>query len=461
MKLWSGRFTKATDKLTEDFNASIATDSRMYRQDILGSIAHANMLAKQGILSAAECDQIVSGLEEIRAGIEAGQLDFTVEAEDIHMNIETLLTKKIGNLGKKLHTARSRNDQVALDVRLYLRDEIAELRKLLLTLEEALLKLAREHTDTIMPGYTHMQRAQPITLAHHLMAYFEMFRRDIGRLDDCTKRLLSMPLGSGALAATSFPLDREYIREQLGFSEVTRNSLDGVSDRDFAIEFCSFASIMMMHLSRFSEELIIWSTAEFSFIEFDDAFSTGSSIMPQKKNPDIAELVRGKTGRVYGDLLTLLTLMKSLPLAYNKDMQEDKEALFDAVDTAKKCLLVFAPMLMTSRFNKSQMAESARGSFTNATDLADYLAAKGLPFRDAHETAGRAVLFCINNQLSLEELSLEQLQQFSGLIDDDVYKYLDIRECISRRIIRGGPAPETVKTALQEADKWLEEMKNE
>lgn len=460
MKLWSGRFTKETDKLTEDFNASIAIDSRMFRQDIQGSIAHASMLARQGIITPAERDIIVSGLKEIKLELEAGQLQFTVEAEDVHMNIETLLTSKIGGLGKKLHTARSRNDQVALDVRLYLRDEIAELRELLLTLEGALLKLAREHLDTIMPGYTHMQKAQPITLAHHLMAYFEMLRRDVGRLDDCQKRLLAMPLGSGALAATGFPLDREYVREQLGFSEITRNSLDGVSDRDFAIEFCSFASIMMMHLSRFSEELILWSTAEFSFLDFDDAFSTGSSIMPQKKNPDIAELVRGKTGRVYGDLLTLLTLMKSLPLAYNKDMQEDKEALFDAVDTVKKCLLVFSPMLLTSKFNKKQMAESARGSFTNATDLADYLVVKGLPFRDAHEVVGKAVLYCIDNKQALEEMSLEQLQQFSKLIEDDVYQCLDIRECVARRKIPGGPAPEAVQKALEEADDWMEGMKN-
>jgi len=361
---------------------------------------------------------------------------------------------------KKLHTARSRNDQVALDVRLYLRDEILEVRSLILTLQDTILQLAAEHIETIMPGYTHMQKAQPVTLGHHLLAYFEMLRRDIGRLDDCRKRLLAMPLGSGALAATGFPLDRDYVREQLGFTELTRNSLDGVSDRDFAIEFCSFASILMMHLSRWAEELILWSTEEFSFMTLDDAFSTGSSIMPQKKNPDIAELVRGKTGRVYGDLITLLTLMKALPLAYNKDMQEDKEALFDAVDTVKKCLLVFAPMLATTRFNKQHMAKAARGSFTNATDLADYLAGKGLPFRDAHAVVGQAVLYCINNHCALEELELPTLQRFSDLIDKDVYQSLDIKACIARRSIPGGPAPVAVERALEESRQWLERIKH-
>lgn len=460
MKLWGGRFTKQTDKLTEDFNASIAFDSRMYRQDIEGSIAHASMLARQGIITPAERDLIVAGLRDIKSDLEAGKLEFTVAAEDVHMNVETFLTARIGDLGKKLHTARSRNDQVALDVRLYLRDEITAVRELILELEATLLKLAAEHLETVMPGYTHMQKAQPITLAHHLMAYFEMLRRDTGRLDDCRQRLLAMPLGSGALAATGFPLDREFVREQLEFKEITRNSLDGVSDRDFAIEFCSFASILMMHLSRFSEELILWSTEEFSFIELDDAFSTGSSIMPQKKNPDIAELVRGKTGRVYGNLITLLTLMKSLPLAYNKDMQEDKEALFDAIDTVKKCLLVFTPMLASSRFNKEKMSQSARGGYTNATDLADYLAGKGLPFRDAHEVSGRTVLYCLSQQCALEDLPLEQLQQFSNLIEADIYQFIDINACVARRSIPGGPAPATVQKALQEASEWMVRMKD-
>lgn len=455
MKLWSGRFTKESDSLTEDFNASITFDSRMYNQDITGSIAHARMLARQGIISPEERDLIIKGLEEIREGLASGELQFSVEAEDVHMNIETLLTRRIGEVGKKLHTARSRNDQVALDIRLYLRDEISLIRQYLLNLEETLLKLAKEHKDTVMPGYTHLQKAQPITLAHHLLAYFEMLRRDLERLEDCARRMDYMPLGSGALAGTGFDLDRDYVREQLGFAHITRNSLDGVSDRDFALEFCSFASILMMHLSRFSEELILWSSEEFSFVDMDDAFSTGSSIMPQKKNPDLAELVRGKTGRVYGDLITLLTLMKSLPLAYNKDMQEDKEALFDAVDTVKKCLVVFAPMLQTARFRKNKMAAAARGGFTNATDLADYLVLKGLPFRDAHAVVGRAVLYCIENSLSLEELDIEKYREFSPLISNDIYQYLKVEECVARRRVAGGPSPEAVSRALSEAEDWI------
>jgi len=460
MKMWSGRFTKETDQLTEDFNASIGFDSRMFRQDIKGSMAHAKMLARQGIITSQEADMIIAGLKEILADIEAGRLQFTVEAEDIHMNIETFLTQRIGDVGKKLHTARSRNDQVALDVRLYLRDEAKDIRELLLDLEQTLLELAQDNLHTIMPGYTHLQKAQPITLAHHLMAYFEMLRRDVERLDDCVKRLQAMPLGSGALAATGFPLDREFVREELGFLHITRNSLDGVSDRDFAIEFASFASILMMHLSRFSEEIILWSTEEFSFINLDDGFSTGSSIMPQKKNPDIAELVRGKTGRVYGDLMTLLTLMKALPLAYNKDMQEDKEALFDAIDTVKKCLMVFTPMLKTSSFNADKMVQAARGGFTNATDLADYLAGKGLPFRDAHEVVGKAVLYSIENHKNLEELDLDTFKKFSELIEEDIYHHLDIRECVARRKIPGGPAPEAVRQALREAHDWMGRMRN-
>lgn len=461
MKLWSGRFTSKTDRLTEDFNASIAVDSRMYRQDIQGSIAHATMLAKQGIINVGERDQIIQGLQEILIEIEAGRLQFTVEAEDVHMNIETFLTQKIGDVGKKLHTARSRNDQVALDVRLYLRDEIKEIRRLILNLQEVLLGLAGENLDTVMPGYTHLQKAQPINLAHHIMAYFEMLRRDVDRLEDCQKRMDYMPLGSGALAGTGFNLDRDQVRQELGFAHLTRNSLDGVSDRDFALEFCSFASILMMHLSRFSEELILWSTEEFSFVEMDDAFSTGSSIMPQKKNPDLAELVRGKTGRVYGDLITLLTIMKSLPLAYNKDMQEDKEALFDAVDTVKKCLLVFAPMLQTARFNKGRMAAAARGGFTNATDLADYLAGKGLPFRDAHAVVGKAVLYCIEKAKMLEELTLEEYLDFSPLIEADIFSYLDVKACVDRRRVPGGPASERVLEAIEEASQWLRRMTNE
>jgi argininosuccinate lyase len=461
MKMWSGRFTAKTDHLTEDFNASIAVDGRMYRQDIQGSIAHARMLAEQGIISREERDLIVSGLEAIREELEAGKLQFAVEAEDVHMNIETFLTARIGDVGKKLHTARSRNDQVALDVRLYLRDEMLEIRKLILNLQQVLLGLAHAHIDTIMPGYTHLQKAQPINLAHHLLAYFEMLRRDLDRLDDCNKRMNYMPLGSGALAGTGFNLDRDRVKEELGFAHLTRNSLDAVSDRDFALEFCSFASILMMHLSRFSEELIIWSSEEFSFIEMDDAFSTGSSIMPQKKNPDLAELVRGKTGRVYGDLMALLTIMKSLPLAYNKDMQEDKEALFDAIDTVKKCLLVFAPMLQTARFNTDQMAAAAQGGFTNATDLADYLAGKGLPFRHAHEVVGKTVLYCIERRKMLEELTMAEFQNFNPLIGEDIFNYLDVSACVRRRKVTGAPAPERVKEALEEAGQWLRRMSSE
>jgi len=460
MKLWSGRFTKDNVKLTEDFNASISFDSRMYREDIMGSIAHAAMLAKQGIITEEEKDLIIKGLKEIQEELEEGQLEFTAEAEDVHMNIETFLIRKIGETGKKLHTARSRNDQVALDTRMYLRSEICEIRKLLLKLQDTLLDLAEKHIETIMPGYTHLQKAQPVTLAHHFMAYFEMLRRDLERLDDCFKRVNYMPLGSGALAGTGFDLDRDFVKKQLEFKYITRNSLDAVSDRDFAIEFCSFASILMMHMSRFSEELILWSSEEFSFMEMDDAYSTGSSIMPQKKNPDLAELVRGKTGRVYGALITLLTLMKSLPLAYNKDMQEDKEALFDSIDTVKKCLLVFEAMLKTARFNKGKMAAAAKGGFTNATDLADYLVNKGMAFRDAHETVGKVVLYCIENNKVLDEIDINKYKEFSDLIEDDVYEYLDIFQCVARRKVPGGPAPETVAKAIEESHNWLRRIKN-
>ncbi len=461
MKLWAGRFVKATDKLTEEMNASIQVDGRMYKQDVAGSIAHVNMLARQGIVSEDERDQIVQALNEIAASIESGQLQFTIAAEDVHMNIETFLIQKIGDVGKKLHTARSRNDQVALDVRLYLRDESRVIRGLILELEALLLDLAEKHTETVMPGFTHMQKAQPVSLAHHLMAYFEMLRRDLGRLDDLNARLDSMPLGSGALAGTGFDLDREYVREQLGFGRLTRNSLDAVSDRDFAIEFCSFASILMMHLSRFCEELIIWSSEEYSYVEMDDRYSTGSSIMPQKKNPDLAELIRGKTGRVYGSLTALLTIMKALPLAYNKDMQEDKEALFDAIDTIKQCLTVFAPMLETASFNPARMAEAAAGGFTNATDLADYLAARGMPFREAHEVVGRAVLYALSENKSLEEISLDKYQSYSVLIKDDIFDYIKVYNCMARRKLPGGTAPQAVKSAVLEARQWLNESLKE
>ncbi|TLM98727.1 argininosuccinate lyase, partial [bacterium] len=364
MKLWGGRFAKGTDRLVEDFHSSISFDRRLYKQDIEGSMAHARMLGKQGIITEDEARQIVDALTAILADIESGKVEFEVEAEDIHMNIEKILTARIGDVGRKLHTARSRNDQVALDVRMYLKEEIKEIIALLVKTQETLMDKAEAHLSTIMPGYTHLQRAQPITLAHHLMAYVQMFMRDIGRLQDCYKRTDIMPLGSGALAGTTFPLDRQYVAEQLGFAAITENSLDGVSDRDFAIEFSAVAAMIMMHLSRFCEELVLWSSAEFNFIEMDDSYSTGSSIMPQKKNPDVAELIRGKTGRVYGNLTALLTVMKSLPLAYNKDMQEDKEALFDAIDTVKGCLTVFAPMIETMRVNGEVMDQAARGGFT-------------------------------------------------------------------------------------------------
>lgn len=457
MKLWGGRFTKGTDKVVEDFHSSISFDQRLYEQDIRGSIAHARMLGRQGIIGQDEAAVIIAGLEEILADIKAGRVEFEVAAEDIHMNIETLLTERIGDTGRKLHTARSRNDQVALDVRMYLKEEIQEISGLLKKLAEVLLVLAEKHTDTVMPGYTHLQRAQPVTFAHHLMAYFQMFKRDIERLRDCAGRADVMPLGSGALAGTTFNLDRKSVAAELGFADISANSLDGVSDRDFAIEFCAGAAIIMMHLSRFCEEIILWASAEFRFIELDDAYSTGSSIMPQKKNPDVAELIRGKTGRVYGDLMALLTVMKSLPLAYNKDMQEDKEALFDAVDTVRGCLMVFTPMLETMRVLGENMAGAARGGFTNATEVADYLAKKGVPFRKAHEIVGRLVLECVEKGKSLEELSLEEYKKASPLIEEDIYHAVDITSCVAARKVPGGPAPAAVRESIRYGRKWLEE----
>jgi len=448
MKLWGGRFAKATDRLVEDFHSSISFDQRLYKQDIQGSIAHATMLAKVGVISEDEARQIVEALKGILADIEAGKVEFEVGAEDIHMNVEKLLTQRIGDVGKKLHTARSRNDQVALDIRMYLKEEIKEITGLLVKLQEVLLDLAEQHKETILPGYTHLQRAQPISLAHHLLAYFQMFQRDVERLGDCYTRTNVMPLGSGALAGTTFPLDRQMVADALDFPAITENSLDGVSDRDFAIEFCAAGSLIMMHLSRFCEELILWSSAEFEFIEMDDAYSTGSSIMPQKKNPDVAELIRGKTGRVYGDLMALLTVMKSLPLAYNKDMQEDKEALFDAIDTVKKSLLVFAPMVATMKVKKEAMYRAARGGFTNATDVADYLAKKGVPFRQAHEIVGKLVLSCIQEGRNLDDLSLEEYRKVSEVFEEDIFKAISIEECVQARNIPGGPAPEQVDRAI-------------
>lgn len=455
MKLWGGRFAKTTDSLVDDFHSSISFDCRLYRQDIRGSQAHARMLGATGIISDSEADLIVAGLEGILADIEKGEIQFSQDAEDIHMNIETLLTRRIGEVGKKLHTARSRNDQVALDVRMYLKEEIKNTAGLLRDLLQTLLDQAGEHLETIMPGYTHLQKAQPVTLAHHLMAYFQMFKRDLERLQGCYRRTDVMPLGSGALAGTTFPLDRDMVARELGFAAISENSLDAVSDRDFAIEFAAAASIIMMHLSRFSEELILWSSDEFRFVEMDDAYSTGSSIMPQKKNPDVAELVRGKTGRVYGNLMALLTVMKSLPLAYNKDMQEDKEALFDAVDTVKKCLLIFIPMLKTLKVKPAAMYQGAKRGFTNATEVADYLAKKGVPFREAHHLAGQMVLYCIKEGKDLVQLSLEEYHKFSPAIAGDIYQAIAMETCIARRSLPGGPAPVAVALSIARGQEWL------
>ncbi|MGI6169002.1 MAG: argininosuccinate lyase [Christensenellales bacterium] len=444
MKLWGGRFEKNTTTEMDDFNSSIQFDCRLYEEDIAGSIAHSRMLGKQGILTADEADQIIGGLSAILDDIRAGKIEFEVSAEDIHMNIEQLLISRIGETGKKLHTGRSRNDQVALDIRIYVKASIIRSVRLLADLLDALLEIAREHIFTVMPGYTHMQKAQPITLGHHTMAYFQMFARDAQRFIDSYSRADIMPLGSGALAGTVYPLDRNMVAKELGFSQISLNSLDAVSDRDFCIEFASNASLCMMHLSRYCEELIIWSSNEFRFAEMDDAYSTGSSIMPQKKNPDVAELVRGKTGRVYGDLMALLTVMKSLPLAYNKDMQEDKESLFDAADTLFSCLSIFTKMLKSTTFHVNEMSRGALGGFTNATDLADYLVEKGLPFRSAHEVSGTIVLHCIKENISLLDMSLEAMKQFSSLFEQDVFDAISLDACVEKRKITGGPAPSAV-----------------
>ncbi|MDO7786547.1 argininosuccinate lyase [Desulforamulus aquiferis] len=455
MKLWGGRFQKTTDSLVEDFHSSISFDQRLYRHDIQGSIAHATMLGKVGVISPGEAEQIAEGLRQVLADIEGGKVEFDVAAEDIHMNVEQLLTAKIGALGKKLHTARSRNDQVAVDVRMYLKDELKEIRAQLKELVETLLNLAEQHRSTVMPGYTHMQRAQPVTLAHHLMAYVQMLLRDMDRLADCYRRTDVMPLGAGALAGTTFPLEPEYTAELLGFASVQNNSMDAVSDRDFAVEFCADAALIMMHLSRFCEEIILWATGEFAFIELDDAYSTGSSIMPQKKNPDVAELIRGKTGRVYGDLMGLLTVLKGLPMAYNKDMQEDKEALFDAIDTVKGCLMVFKPMVATMTVRKENMAQAARGGFTNATDVADYLVKKNVPFREAHEIVGKAVFYCLQQGKNLEELTLEEYKGLSPIFTEDIYTAIGVEYCAAARKVRGGPAPEAVTKAIAAARDML------
>ena len=459
MKLWGGRFAKNTDKAVDDFNSSISFDSRMYRQDITGSIAHARMLGKCRIIPEEDAQLIVRTLNEILADIEKGLVEFETDAEDIHMNVEKILIARIGDTGKRLHTGRSRNDQVALDIRMYLKYEITEIQHMLADLLETLAGTAEANLDTILPGYTHLQRAQPITLAHHMMAYFQMFRRDVDRLTDCYKRTNVMPLGSGALAGTTYPLDRQMVADSLGFNSITENSLDGVSDRDFAIELAACLSMTMMHLSRLCEELVLWSSGEFSFIELDDAYSTGSSIMPQKKNPDVAELVRGKTGRVYGSLMTLLTVMKALPLAYNKDMQEDKEAIFDAVDTVKMCLPVFTKMLATMKIRKDSMYRAAQGGFTNATDVADYLVRKGIPFRNAHEIIGKMVLYCINNGKAIEMLTMEEFKSFSEKIDADVYTEISLEKCVSGRKLPGGPASESVMASISNGRSFLNTLK--
>ena len=447
-KLWGGRFSQPTDAFVEEFTASIDFDKRLYRQDIRGSIAHARMLGRQGIIPVADVEAIVSGLEEILSRIEAGDFDFSVSLEDIHMNIEARLSAAIGEAGKRLHTGRSRNDQVAVDIRLYLRDEIAEVVNYLDLLEGALLFQAEENLGVIMPGYTHLQVAQPILFSHHMLAYVEMFRRDRGRMEDCAKRLNVLPLGAGALAGTTFPIDREYVAAQLDFPEVTRNSLDSVSDRDFALEFLSASSIVMMHLSRFSEELILWSTSEFDFIELSDSFCTGSSIMPQKKNPDVPELVRGKTGRVYGNLMALLTVMKSLPLAYNKDMQEDKEPLFDTIDTVKGSLKIFADMVREMKVKAEVMREAAARGFSNATDVADYLVRTGMPFREAHEVVGKSVRYCIEHGKRLEGLSSDEWKGFSERIGEDIYEAITLEASVNARRATGGTALERVKAEI-------------
>lgn len=455
--MWAGRSSQGVDSRVNAFNSSIAFDGRMYKQDIQGSIAHATMLGEQGIISMSDSLELIGGLKEILADIESGKLQFDMTAEDIHMFIEAELTKRLGDVGKRLHTSRSRNDQVALDIRLYLRDAIKELRELVVSLVKVLCSIADENTETIMPGYTHLQRAQPITFGHHMMAYAQMLLRDIERFDDTLRRMNVSPLGSCALAGTTYHINRDRTAELLGMEAPMVNSLDGVSDRDFCIELASAISICMMHLSRFSEEIIMWCSWEFKFIELSDRFSTGSSIMPQKKNPDVTELIRGKTARVIGDNMTLLAMMKGLPLAYNKDMQEDKEAFFDARDTLVKGLTVFTAMLRTVTFRKDVMEKGASGGFTNATDCADYLVKRGVPFRDAHAVVGRLVAHCLNENKALLDLSLEELKQFHPAFEADVFDDLSMLSCVEKRRIPGAPAPDMVQAAIDEGRKSLEE----
>lgn len=448
-KMWSGRTTGETDKIADDFNSSIGFDCRMYRQDIKGSMAHAAMLGAKGIISEADAECIVDGLEKILSDIESGALHIDMNCEDIHMFVESELTKRIGDTGKRLHTARSRNDQVALDIRMYLRDEVKEIIGLIKELMKSIVSQAEKNTDAIMPGYTHLQRAQPILFSHHIMAYAMMLSRDVGRIEDAAKRMNYSPLGSCALAGTTYDIDRKMTAASLGFDGITLNSIDGVSDRDFCVELMSAFATLMMHLSRFSEEIILWSSWEFSFIELDDAYTTGSSIMPQKKNSDMAELVRGKTGRVYGDLIAMLTSLKGLPLAYNKDMQEDKEAVFDSVDTVKMCLKVFAPMVATMKIKKENMYKAAQRGFINATDLADYLVKKGLPFRSAYKTVGQIVSKCIAEGKVLETVPIEEYKKINELFDDDLYNEISLETCVSKRISDSGTGYESVKKQIE------------
>ena len=455
MKLWGGRFTKEENQLVHNFNESLSFDQKFYKQDIEGSIAHVTQLGAVGIISNDDMKKIIEGLKGIKADIESGKLEFTAESEDIHSFVEANLIERIGEPGKKLHTGRSRNDQVALDMKLYTRDEVVEVDRLLKNLLEVLHRIMKENIDTYMPGFTHLQKAQPVTLAHHVGAYFEMFKRDRDRLKDIYKRMNYSPIGSGALAGTTYPLDRDLTASLLGFDGPTLNSMDSVSDRDYLIEFLSAMATIMMHLSRFSEEIIIWNTNEYRFVEIDDAYSTGSSIMPQKKNPDVAELVRGKTGRVYGALMSLLTTMKGLPLAYNKDMQEDKEFTFDAIDTTKGCISLFTGMIDTMKFNKDNMESSAKNGFTNATDAADYLVGKGVPFRDAHGIVGQLVLFCIDKDIALDDMTLEEYKAISPVFEEDIYEAISLKTCVEKRTTIGAPGMDAMKKVIDINEKYL------
>lgn len=457
MKLWGGRFTKETNQLVHNFNASLPFDQKFYKQDIKGSIAHVTMLAKQGIIEDSDKDAIINGLNSILTDIDNGTLEFTAEHEDIHSFVEAHLIQRIGEPGKKLHTGRSRNDQVALDMKLYVRDEVVELNNLLKDLLESLIKVMEENTETYMPGFTHLQKAQPVTLAHHFGAYFEMFKRDRDRLFDIYDRMNYSPIGSGALAGTTYPLDREYTAKLLDFAGATLNSMDSVSDRDYVIELLSALSTIMMHLSRFCEEIIIWNSNEYRFVNIDDSYSTGSSIMPQKKNPDIAELVRGKTGRVYGALISILTTMKGIPLAYNKDMQEDKEFTFDAIDTVKGCIALFTGMIDTMTFNKENMESSAKNGFTNATDAADYLVNHGVAFRDAHGIVGQLVLFCESKGISLDDMTLDEFKAISPVFEEDIYDAISLKTCVEKRLTLGGPGKEMMEKVIEINKKYLAE----